>query len=215
MDVPAKLEKISNDYSNNLGLRTYVTLIPTIGGTIDLLMTSKWQNSIHERIEIYLKAITEEFEEIEENKIDKTFLESEEFMDLFINSLNLASRTRSKDKIKTYSKIIKGSLVIENDIFNPEDYLNVLAELTHNELSFALNFYKLKINVDPYLSSGENDIIYTSKNFNNINKEQAEYYLKRLEKVGLVSEIVGSFMGYVGGDYKLTELFKSLMNYIK
>ncbi|MCK4288936.1 MAG: hypothetical protein KAW86_07010 [Bacteroidales bacterium] len=215
MNLSEKIEKISKDYSNNLGLRFYVSLIPTIGGTIDLLMTSKWQDSIKKRIKIFFDAVKEEFDDIEENKIDKKFLESEEFMDLFINSLNLASKTRSNDKIRIYTKILKGSLIIKNDEFNSEDYLHVLEELTPNELSFAKQFYDLKIAKNEYLSESQNDIVFTSINFVNITKQKSEYYFKRLEKVGLVSELVGSYIGYGGGIYNLTELFKSLMNYIK
>lgn len=215
MNLSEKIEKISKDYSNNLGLRFYVSLIPTIGGTIDLLMTSKWQDSIKKRIKIFFDAVKEEFDDIEENKIDKKFLESEEFMDLFINLLNLASKTRSNDKIRIYTKILKGSLIIKNDEFNSEDYLHVLEELTPNELSFAKQFYDLKIAKNEYLSESQNDIVFTSINFANITKQKSEYYFKRLEKVGLVSELVGSYIGYGGGIYNLTELFKSLMNYIK
>jgi hypothetical protein len=199
------------NYSNNPFLRAYIQAIPFAGNLIDNIVTSKWQEINQKRIGLFLEAVSDEFKQLEETMIDKSFLESDEFVDLFVKSTRLVTNTSNKEKIELYTKILKGSL-IQKSIFTPDDYLNVVAELTSNEIAFAKNFYDLKITGNPYRDKG-NDIQYTSNYFSNVTTEQAEYYFKRLEKVGLVSEIIGFSDG--GSNYKLTELFKSLMNYIK
>ena len=209
--------EFSKDFSNNLALRTAVQLIPTLGGIIDMALTSKWQDYIQKRQDLFNEAIIQEFQDLDETKIDREYLESEEFMDLFAKTLNLVLQTRSKEKIGIYVKILKGSLLIKDELFKPEDYLNILEELTEAEMSFAKQFYDLKMEYKDsrHLTDEEkNDIDYASTHFINVSTEQAQYYFKKIEKAGLLSEKTGSFIGYGGGEYNLTEIYKSLMSYI-
>lgn len=214
MELPERIENASKVYTDNLGLRAYIQMIPIVGGSVDLLLTSKWHKISQKRLEIFIEAVTEEFALIEETKVDRQFLETEEFFDLVIKALNLVIKTRSSEKIKLYAKILQGSLTKSNSTFHAEDYLNVLEELTEKELVFAKCFYELKSKNEPYLKDDQNDISYTSMSFLNVSKEEAQFFFQRLEKVGLVKELVGSFIGYGGGVYNITDLFNALMDYL-
>lgn len=43
---------------------------------------------------------------------------------------------------------------------------------------------------------------------------QFDVYLKRLERTGLIREVVGSYWNYTGGAYPITAYFRHMMSYL-
>lgn len=48
----------------------------------------------------------------------------------------------------------------------------------------------------------------------NISEEDLPIFLNRIEATGLIEEVVGMYLGYLGGEYRVTKSFVKLMEYI-
>ena len=135
MSTKTKIGNLLKKYSDNTTIRAGVNAIPYIGGTLDILLTSGIQKKSQERFSNFINELENQIQKIDEKKLDHTYLESEEFYDLFLQSSNLAIRTRIQEKIKAYAKILTCSLVSEfKNNLNAEDVLNIIEQLTENDI---------------------------------------------------------------------------------
>lgn len=132
-----QIKKISEDYSNNPVLRSLINLIPYVGGAIDVLITTKIQEISWKRLNNYLDLLQKQFENVNESKIDKDYLQSEEFYDLFLQTARASTRTRSEEKTKLFAKIFKNAITREfNNPLSPEDLVSIIDNFSENDITF-------------------------------------------------------------------------------
>jgi hypothetical protein len=163
--------------------------------------------------------MNDEFSCAIKDKIDKKFLESEEWFDLVIKSIEESTRTRNVNKIAHYAKILRGAATIQDrNQYHPEDYLNMIIELTPEELSIAKILYdKIQLagkGKKPELYWASKSGLKKLADQKIIPRADYDYVLLRLQRVGLIKEVTGTFLDYEGGEYILTDAFKKLMDYI-
>lgn len=224
-DVKDKIVQASKIYGDQTVVRALINAIPYIGGSIDILLSSSGQSFIQKRIERFIEELNRQVSQLGDNKINKDFLNTEEAFDLIIKAFNAASRTRQQEKLKLYSKIIKGALTegreFEED--DPETFLRIIEELTVKELRVARHLYDLKEigkqNADSDNESKEdegmsNDAFWLSKKYPEFNKDELVSMLVRLEKTGLIKELVGTFIGYGGGQYLINPIFRKFISFL-
>jgi len=135
LKTPNVAIKVVEKYSSKTTLRALVNLIPYVGGSIDILLTSRSEKISSARLEKYLQKLKHEFKAIDESKIDYTFLNSEEFYDLVLQTFNSVLKSRSEDKISLYSKILKDSVIGKfKDPLVAEDLINSINDLSLNDI---------------------------------------------------------------------------------
>lgn len=139
MELNKQLAKASKKYAKNVALRSLVNLIPTIGSSLDVIFTEKWNRIVAKRIESFFKYTQQEFEKIQEEKVNKEFIESEDFADLVVNCLSMSSKTRQKEKIKMFSNILKNASIVEK--FDYEEFIEIIHIV---EVISVREFYVLK-----------------------------------------------------------------------
>jgi hypothetical protein len=225
-DVKDKIIQASKVYGDQTVIRALINAIPYIGSSIDILLSSSGQSFISKRIEKFIEELNRQVLQLSDDKINKDFLNTEEGFDLIVKAFSSASRTRQHEKLKLYSKIVKGALTegkeFEED--DPEIYLRIIEELTVKELRVAKHLYELKEvkkrnpdtdsnneNEDEGMSS---DAFWLSKNYPEFDKDELVSIFVRLEKTGLIKELVGSFLGYGGGEYLINTTFRKFMNFV-
>lgn len=76
-DIEKIIDEVSRKYEDIALLRVAVVGIPFIGGSLDLLISSFGQEYITKRLEDFINELHVRVANIEEDKIDKSFLESE------------------------------------------------------------------------------------------------------------------------------------------
>ncbi len=219
-ELKDKLVLASKVYGDQILLRAAINAIPTIGGPIDILLSFSGQNFVIKRIETFIKELNEQVSQLTEDKINKDFLTTEQGFDLIVKAFNSASRTRQQEKLRLYSKIVKGTLIegkeFEED--EPEMFLRVIEELTVKELKIARCLYELKEtkeqNENDGIDCGENDADWLSNKYKEFDKDELISIFIRLERTGLIRELVGMYMGYMGGRYLINPLFKKFMTFI-
>lgn len=220
-DIKNKLVQVSKIYADQTIIRASINAIPFVGGSLDILLSSSGQNFVIKRIETFISELNNQIEQLDKSKINHTFLEKEEGFDLIIKAFNSASRTRHNEKLKLYAKIIKGALT-EGKEFQEEDpelYLEIIEELSVKEIRVAKCLYELKEiekeNIKDNQDGFGNDALWLSKKYPEFDKDELTSIFVRIERTGLIKELVGSYLDYGGGMYLINPLFRKFIDYIE
>jgi hypothetical protein len=218
MSLNNSLKSLQVKYTENKVLRAAINLIPNIGGSLDILISTDISKRNFERYDNFIADLKSQLQNIDESKISQTYLNSEEFYDLFIQTSTLVVKTRLKEKIKVYSKIIVNSLIGDfNESQKPEDILNFIEDLTENDiLLIKMITGYLESNPKPKTRS---DISFNSSTFHNIfsNYSKEFFYigLLRLEKQRLI--ILNTSIGTSVTNYHFstTPILFQVIDYLK
>jgi len=215
MGLLSKLEKGSEIYAENTALRALITAIPHIGGSIDIIFASKAIKLIEERLIYLLARLRVEMKSLKEGIVDKDYLESDEFFDLVMRLMDASAKTCHKEKIDIYAKLLTNSVAIQGrEEFSPEDYLNILIELTPREIDVAKIIYEKEEEIAGGHSAGKMiiDLKKLSEYCHFVPKEDLRFILIRLMRVGLLSPTTGWFADV---EYVITEVFRKIMQYLE
>jgi len=220
-ELTTQLQNAAEVYNQNTSLRALISAIPYIGSSIDVIITSRAQIIIQQRLNFFLEQLKKDVRTLKESSIDRDYIESEEFFDLLIKTIEYAVKTRHREKITIYSRVLRNSLVATfrqgND---PEEFLLVLVELSPIEIEILKAIYDHEISRS---AETEIDGEFWGK-YKGIDKILEKYgagftdptfYLKRIERTGLIAEIVGMILGYEGGAYEITEGLMKMMKFIQ
>ena len=209
-------ENKSELYYKKIWIQSIVVGIPWIGGSLDKILSYKGRQLAEERIKTMLRFLKEEIQKIENNKIEMSFLESEEWNDIVFLSMEKSARIRNKGRLKTIARILKGSIKNEIDTGgHVEDLIDVVAELRDEEAILLREMYKFshEINTEPARSI----VNYAEELKDRIPKtlhNRMDFLLKRIEGLGLISESTGGIVNYLGGTYDMTSTGIELCKYM-
>ena len=210
-------------YNDNSPLRLCLLGFPPIGTVIDTILTSKGQKICYNRLLSFFHNLENEIKEIDERLINLEFIESEEFYDLLVKSIEFSIKTRHDEKRKLYARIIKNRSIVEEVELNHEYYLYIINDLSIEELLVAKKIYELKT-TDEYQKLIEVQKSKTDRSVQDkdilaltdleFEKDDYTFILLRLEKAGLIKEKTEWFLGWEGGVYDITKIFEKLMKQI-
>jgi hypothetical protein len=222
--ISDKLKPAIEKYSENALLRASISAIPFIGSPFDVFLATKAQKIVNNRIMSLFDKLKEEMDTLEDGMIDKDYIDSEEFIELFIKTIEASTKTRDKEKIKLYAKLVKGTVKFQDrKKYSPEEYLQVLAELTMRELEIARAIYKQqKREQKREKGKGEDELQWAlrcgweelEKECPSIPEEDFRFILFRLEKSGLIRELPAGWLGE-GGIFVITDVFRKIMKYLE
>lgn len=223
-EKPPTHEWLSEWYASNIFFRTVTTLIPYCGGAIDVAISTQAANIMQKRIQNQLVAIKDALYNVNESKIDKTYLESEEFYDL-VNKIFVASiKTRDNERLIWYANILKKSILTDGKIgHSPEEYLDIIADLTPKEVLLAASIYKQQSDYPP--EEGIEELEWVIKhgwdndklgNLLKLSTEELSLILLRLEYKGLIRNLSRNQIYEEAIDkYIITSLFKRIMDFLE
>ena len=204
----------------NIALRSKLISIPIIGSYADIVYTESMQH-------IKETAFKNSLEKLDEEKVDKDYLNSLEFLNLLSNTFKMALDEIETDKVIFYSKLIKNSLESskEDRRYN-FDYINIVHELSIDQM-YLLNeiyiqqkdLYKIQ---DEHPDYSKVNLVESCtdwfklpeilKKKYNIKNDDLSFLLKRTESTGLIQEITGTYMDYEGGVYIMNESLRKFMD---
>lgn len=223
--ISTNIENTVVRYSENTAMRTAINLIPGIGSTIDLIFSSGGQSIWKKRMDDTISDLKEEMLTIDATKIDKKFLDSEEFYDYLMQVFDRCTRTRHMEKRKLYCKIFAQSVSIENmeERSSTEDFIGFIDELSLNDLRVGMKMYEQQKGLPETFDfdKGDTELKFVVEHgWHNImvscqlTEEEFRISLLKLARTGLIKEIVGTYVSYKGGHYIITPTFKRLMKLI-
>ena len=219
MNIENELIIASKSYSEDLGQRALISNIPIIGSSIDYIFTKKWSKYYNDRLEIFNNCVIQEFETLDENKVDKEFLKSNEFFDLTLRLIENSVKTRHQEKVQLFSKLLK-SRVLKNysSNYDSDDFTNTINELIPKDIIIINAFFELseKLKIEREKAEKPNeffDYITIDKIIEktDYSKSEISFSISKLIKLGLATESFESTFGMTsGGNYKATEYLNEL-----
>jgi len=114
-------------YPRLIALRVLISKLIPFGSYADIVISGISSKIAARRFSVFKKALENEIKLLDQEKIDKTYLESEEFYDLLRKTLTATEKTREDEKIHLYAKILVGAIEYQDRNENyPEEYLGIL-----------------------------------------------------------------------------------------
>lgn len=227
---------VSKSYNDKTILRMAVNAIPYIGGALDLLLSSKWNKIAEKRIEDFFEFVNEKIDTVEEEKINKDFLETEEFADILMECLRSSMKTRERNKIKNFSNILSHSITFQDfDVNNFEEIKTILETLSLREVQVLVAIEEYGINLKKfyyqYLEKAEakggfwSYFLYDLSNKMLLNIDDLKLIIDGLMYKGLVIEsnydAAGNYNARSGRNsfdhrqkYETSKLYLKLKNFI-
>lgn len=149
--------KILEKYSNSPYLRAFVSLIPNIGGALDILLSEKGAKFREERLTNLLSHLDSRIEKLEltSSQIEERF-SNEEFYDLFIHAVESSLKTRHVAKQAAYANILLNQVTpSENALHNAELMMVTLDNLSIEEIRYLSELKSLNGQINVHLVYGE------------------------------------------------------------
>lgn len=116
MDIDDRLAKALEFYNKELetdipmkATKVAIELIPHYGSHIVKLLFGDAQKRVAERAKDVFEAVRERVERIDEDKIDKEFLKSDEFMTIIILAVEQLQTTHDKEKLEMLANALANS----------------------------------------------------------------------------------------------------------
>jgi len=160
--VPNDAEKIAEKYSDKPWLRVLVSATPYIGGGLDILLAHEAEKFRERRIRAVLDATSREIERLGSEKLDRTFLGSEEWFDLVISSLEKAVKVREEKRLHAVGKVLAYSAIGSDELtIHPVDLISILTELSDQE-AYVLGLINFIYRQRQDLLTGSRNTLFTA-----------------------------------------------------
>lgn len=212
LPIKKVISKLSSRYLEKWWVRAGVAAIPRVGGSLDIIFSHRGQELARARVASMFRFLREELEKITEEKIDRSFLESEEWTDVVILAVQKAAQVRNKERLRAIARILRSSITNEfNSGGHIENLLDVTAALRDEEAVLLREIYKRTLDGKSVIGNYGEEL---KDSLPGLMHDRLPFLLKRIESLGLISEQVGVILGYKGGAYTLTSTGKELCKYL-
>lgn len=222
-----KFENMVTKYSANTPIRILISnFLPIIGPSIDIALSTYADDIYKKRVDKSLEILNKTLEHLQMESIDKKFLQSESFFDVFRLYFEKAIKTRQEKKVHYYAQLLVETIKEPNFIELSEQAVEKISALTLKDLLVVKHMYdknsaNSELFADPS-NIGPGDSLSMKKIPNNlpevedflgqnITKEDIELSMHNLISVGFVREFSGGAGVYRGGWYFVTPLLKEII----
>jgi hypothetical protein len=212
----------SKAYSESIPLRLLIkNSIPIIGEYIDALTVEPWSKYKSQRIDIFISCVEEEFKLIEKQYINKKYINSIEFLELFSELLDRSKSSKDDEFIKIYARVLKSNLDTRVDLtFEPEDYIEIIRHLTIRDIRIIkiIRNIRTKINETKIQDPSTYDFINV-KHFEKENihfkPNEIKFSLAKLTRLGLLDSYTANSFGMTNAsDYRENDVFNEFCSYL-
>ena len=204
----------------NTAVRLKISNIPVIGTSADVIYTE----TIRMIKDIELNKI---LENLDYTKLDKEYLESLEFHNFLVKTYEYMIHDINRAQAQFFSKLIQNSLESsEEERRYNFDYVKIISELSIEQMFILKEMFNQQNRLFELQKRNpeynELELVIQHTDWNNfpeivfdkygIESEDLKFLLKRIESTGLIHEITGTYMSYVGGTYKINYSLKKLFD---
>ena len=137
---------------------------------------------------------------------------------------NILYARGDRKKIKLYARILVRTPILDYAAFRPkaEDFLRILLELSPADVVLAREAFRQQKDIqEEFISEeeGELKVIKNSgwdnlPNLTGMGKSDFMLSVVKLVRTGLLIQVIGTYASYRGDAYKITPVFRTLMNLI-
>lgn len=151
-NLPTKADELLTEVLNKDPLvLASISTVPYFGSTLATFFSAKWLKIYQERTKAMFDTFGENLKELDERTINKGYFETDEGIDLLIKATEQSAKTRSEEKRDLIARILAGATSTDEGRgeYSPEEYLNIMADLTDKELAVARTIYTLQQSISP------------------------------------------------------------------
>ncbi len=112
--LPQKIETLSKEVIR-ANIKVYLTVLDPLGTAIDEVLFGIGDRIRAKRLETFVKILSEKLDGVNQNKVDMSFLQSEEFFDLNMRVFSAAIKSRHEEKYRILSSVFLSK------VFNEEE----------------------------------------------------------------------------------------------
>lgn len=149
-NLPDKVDKLLTEVVNKDPIvLASLSAVPYFGGTIATFFSAKYLELYQERTAELFRQFAEHLNSVDEQAIRRDYFDTPEGMDLLIRAVEASSKTRSHSKRDLIGRVLSGAVLdYEDEEYSPEEYLNLISDLTERELMVASSFRKRRPKYD-------------------------------------------------------------------
>jgi hypothetical protein len=185
-----------------------VSAVPLLGGPIAAGIAAWEGRRVSKRIEALVSEIATLAARVDQRKLDKPYVETNEFQDAVIAAMDAGRSTADANKRRVVAAILLGAAFTERPPqLDVEALLGTIGNLSPQDLALARILYDE--------SGGDEPRAIVTGVVGPVDFPDREFHLKRLEAGGLIKEKTGAAYGYEGGEYFMTMTFHRLMALLK
>lgn len=143
-NLPNKADELITEIANKDPLiPASISLVPYFGGALANFYSSKWQQISQRRTEELFSKFGEELKVLEEQAVKKGYFDTDEGIDLLFKATEESAKTRSEEKRYLIARVLRGATMANSaqGEYSPEEYLNLITDLTEKELRIARTIY--------------------------------------------------------------------------
>lgn len=147
-ELPSIIEDLFDsmeEYPENVdaegGIRLLLTFVPTIGGALDRILFGNKDKKEIEKIKFLLFHLGLAFKKVDDSKLDKEYLESDEYYALFKRILEKIKFEHRQEKIIGYRNFLVNCSILDSRIGIDTNYLLSKLDSVDKEHLEILNFY--------------------------------------------------------------------------
>lgn len=211
------IDKQSLKYLENLELRSLVQIIPYVGGSLDTILSAEGNRIQKERFEKFLNELKEGMNKLNEQKIDKNFIKSEEFFSLFQITIEKVIRNYEKEKIQYFRNIFVNSVKIgKSDTYYKEGFMNILANLSAVHISILKDYFERE-EVFKKENRGKGGWIISAESIAqkfDLTDSQVEGFCNDLLRYGFLYDALIGIYGYKRGHFRTTKYSNDFIGFI-
>lgn len=145
MDNNKEIAKKENSVS---ALMALISIIPYIGSAINEAVFDRRSRIKQERINSFVTELGKSVSKIDESKIDKSYIQSDEFGDVLESTFKKVSEFGTKTRIIRFKNILLNQVILKYEAPRIETFLSIITTLSEKQLllleHYQLNEIKLK-----------------------------------------------------------------------
>ena len=163
-------------YSDMTGLRAMLQLIPFgIGSALDSYAGNKSNQIKYNRIKLLLETFSEGVSKLDEEILNKDYIESDEFFILFSKVIGSCEIEKNKEKIEFFKNLLVNTIVTKNiDVDFTHTMTDILKDISYSECLILFEIYRLNNKTKSYQS------------FSSIDNDLSPYFVTQLRNKGLI-----------------------------
>lgn len=222
-NLPDRVDELLTEWFNKDPiLPAAASIIPYFGGAVVAFYSGKALELHKERTAELFRQFAEHLNTLDEQTVKKDYFDTPEGMDLLSRAVEASSKTRSDEQRDLIARILAGatSTDAEQGNYSPEEYVNLVADLTVKELEVARTIYNSQRN----LTGSELDAAnrFALWNFcrdslmenHGIDSDDLPMFVNRLHNVGLLDLHYVQTPGSPTPTYWTSPTFKRLMKFL-
>lgn len=181
-----------------------LSFIPFLGEAISTSLDVRASQLAERNSRIFAEEVKRLLEKLDTDKLDKQFLESDEFVLLVTRILIASARTYEQEKITLYARILLNSVTVEkSDTDYKEGFINIVDDLSVEHVKIlTVAYHKIRNEMED-----KNKIIVANEIAELLGLEESRViaYCEQMARFGLIMDSqLGRVLDYQPGHYTIT-----------